>query len=364
MEPGDTGGWANLGDRTPPPMPLIFGSGHYRPPVVPDYDFEVQFDVPAELSEWFDRYVLVFGVYVFTSSTVDDWAMQHIARVLAKFLDQDEDGTADEPRVVAAMVARKAMMCLLANEDEYEDGIGEIADGFSLEFGVIKNDRPVWTCDSPEDVWVLAEVWQAELVPPCEPDCDPPFAYQPDAPPYGRWDVAWEEVYHLVSHLGYGCGDPSRWSTIENSGSVISDNLNTMIGSCGFRFNDTQTPRQPDCHYYYSDPSCFYSCQVNEYLYQAYTTQLGASEYKCRPNPSQGYDLCTQPLMFEGDRICWDLLADAPAGAPPMPQILPSGHYRPQDDHLIKVDARWSGATKPPPARANTPPPPPSQPKL
>ena len=36
--------------------------------------------------------------------------------------------------MVAAMVARKAMMCLLANEEEYEDGIGVIADGFSLDF--------------------------------------------------------------------------------------------------------------------------------------------------------------------------------------------------------------------------------------
>ena len=52
----------------------------------------------------------------------------------AKFLDQNEDGVADEPAVVAAMVARKAMMCLLANEEEYEDGIGVIADGFSLDF--------------------------------------------------------------------------------------------------------------------------------------------------------------------------------------------------------------------------------------
>ena len=86
MEAGDVGGWANVGDRTPPPMPLIFPSGHYRPPVVPDYDFAVRTDVPAELSAWFDRYVVVFGVHVFTSHTVDDWAMQHIARVLAKFL--------------------------------------------------------------------------------------------------------------------------------------------------------------------------------------------------------------------------------------------------------------------------------------
>ena len=74
--------------------------------------------------------------------------------------------------------------------------------------------------------------------------------------------MAWEEVYHLVSHLGYGCADPERWSTIEGSGSLLSDNLNVLIGDCGFRFNDTQTPRGPSCHYYYTDPTCFYSCTM------------------------------------------------------------------------------------------------------
>ena len=74
--------------------------------------------------------------------------------------------------------------------------------------------------------------------------------------------MAWEEVYHLVSHLGYGCADPERWSTIEGSGSLLSDNLNVLIGDCGWRFNDTQTPRGPSCHYYYTDPTCFYSCTM------------------------------------------------------------------------------------------------------
>jgi hypothetical protein len=74
---------------------------------------------------------------------------------------------------------------------------------------------------------VLTEVWQAELVPPCEPDCDAAYGPFPDQPPYGVplpppppaaaatpcarlaarwnsspagapaagwWDVAWEEV--------------------------------------------------------------------------------------------------------------------------------------------------------------------------
>ena len=68
---------------------------------------------------------------------------------------------------------------------------------------------------------MLTEVWQAELVPPCEPDCDAAYGPFPDQPPYGApprhrhplraicgaleflagwcpaagwWDVAWEEV--------------------------------------------------------------------------------------------------------------------------------------------------------------------------
>ena len=112
------------------------------------------------LRPFFDRYVRVFGVYIFASARVEPWALQHAARVMAKFLDQDEDGQADEPAVVEAMVARRAMQALLVDEEEWETGIGVLANDPDLSDGVVKNDLPSWDC-SVDDVWVLAELFQS-----------------------------------------------------------------------------------------------------------------------------------------------------------------------------------------------------------
>ena len=117
-----------------------------------------------------------------------------------------------------------------------------------------------------------------------------------------------------------------------------------------------QPAPRDDCHYYYSDESCFYSCLGNEYLYQvrrslapphraepraparrrrltprgprarqAYYTWLGAGDWQC--SPSSGYDLCTTALIRARDAGAWALL-DAP-DAPTMPRVLPFGHYAP-----------------------------------
>ena len=42
---------------------------------------------------------------------------------MAKYLDQDENGKPDEPSVVKAMVSNKAMMSLVATEDEYGESV-------------------------------------------------------------------------------------------------------------------------------------------------------------------------------------------------------------------------------------------------
>ena len=110
-----------------------------------------------------------------------------------------------------------------------------------------------------------------------------------------------------------------------------------------------QPAPRDDCHYYYSDESCFYSCLGNEYLYQVRRSfapppraeprtparrrrltprgaaRARAGDWQCSPN--SGYDLCTTALMRARDAGAWALL-DAP-DAPAMPRVLPSGHYAP-----------------------------------
>ena len=58
------------------------------------------------------------------------------------------------------MVSRRAMQALLVDEEEWETGIGVLANDPDLSDGVVKNDLPSWDC-SVDDVWVLAELFQS-----------------------------------------------------------------------------------------------------------------------------------------------------------------------------------------------------------
>jgi hypothetical protein len=53
-----------------------------------DYIFPVMTNVPEELQQYFSCYSLVFGVHVFSTAATASWVHQHVARSLAKFLDQ------------------------------------------------------------------------------------------------------------------------------------------------------------------------------------------------------------------------------------------------------------------------------------
>ena len=55
------------------------------------------------------------------------------------------------------------MQALLFDEDEWEQGIGVLANDPDLSSGVIKNDLPTWNCELDKEVWVLAELFQSEM---------------------------------------------------------------------------------------------------------------------------------------------------------------------------------------------------------
>ena len=131
--------------------------------------------------------------------------LQLVGRVLAKLLDQDEDGLPEDPEVVRQLVGHKAAVLLTATPDEYDDGVGQVGDHIAatLWHGVIKNDIPIWNC-TVADVWVYVEIFETEVA-------RSPKASAETAPDFREWRATWEELFHLITHVGLGCAYPEVW---------------------------------------------------------------------------------------------------------------------------------------------------------
>ncbi|CAE7372464.1 Psma1 [Symbiodinium natans] len=235
---------------------------------------------PAGLAPWADRSLEVFGVLVAAAPRVDPRTLLHAAAVLAEFLDQDQDGFADVPEVSWQLQEHQAVVLLLADEDEYLTGAGAVE---GLESEVIKNDNPGWNC-SVRGVFVFSELFQTET-------------RRKDGE-----DAAWEEILHLITHVGYGCAFPERWGfqQISEKGirSELSRALDIALGSCPPSYTGRQGRKERDCHYFYEG---------------------GRS---CSPSLEHEYSHCTQELLRLHDPEGFRL-----AGL--LPQGLPRGLYRP-----------------------------------
>ncbi|CAE7189904.1 Psma1 [Symbiodinium necroappetens] len=222
----------------------------------------------------------VFGVLVAASPGVAPETLRHAASVLAEFLDQDQDGVADVPEVTRQLQEHQALILILADEDEYLAGAGAVE---GLESNVIKNDNPRWNC-SVRDVFVFSELFQTETG-------------QTDGE-----DAAWEELLHLITHVGYGCAFPERWGFHEHeeaegrASSELSRALDAALGSCPASYTGRQGEKRADCHYFYEDPSCFYPWLVNEYLFQVWRTRQGGRP--CSPALRHEYSYCTQDFRL------------------------------------------------------------------
>ena len=98
--------------------------------------FTISNSLPSDLqsaSNVFTKSVEVFGLRVLSTNTVADAKVLHTANVLAEYLDNDENGTVDQPSVLTTLLgntkAEIATMVLFASENEqasYENSLGPL----------------------------------------------------------------------------------------------------------------------------------------------------------------------------------------------------------------------------------------------
>jgi hypothetical protein len=256
------------------------------PPATDSY-FSLETIDEGPLAEVFSKGVDVFGVKVVATEGVPDTKVLHAAGVLAQYLDNDEDGMPDNPAVVEAMVAHKAVLVMFANFEE-RDGAG----------------MALWESGQVDDYWMQDLEGHETL------------------PEDGGFDGAIEEVLHLVTSAGYERAYPSVFGS--EPGSEIGDAMDLARGG---RFLEIPDEYPEEAWYHYTDETCEYGCMVHEYFYWALTTLLDAQSDPDRCEwLANEWELCTPEALREGDVAMYALLTNPEYK---IATVLPDGDYRP-----------------------------------
>ena len=193
---------------------------------------------------YLSKRIMVFGVGIYATGTVDDDKIIRAANVMAQYLDNDENGAVDDANVVNKLIENKA--CIVITPDA---------------------DSPVFPPSIPCNYY--QDLYENEI------------KVNGSSPSEG-FDATLEEVLHLISHHGYAYAYPEVFGMIsygENSGSAMTNAMDSARG--GFS-NSIPDSYPSEAWYTYKDDTCNYICQASEYFYWSLTTKLGLQEYSGR----------------------------------------------------------------------------------
>ena len=225
----------------------------------------------------------VFGIKIYATENIDNEKVLHAASILAEYLDNDEDGNADNQRIVNRLIDKKAWLLMAMNEEESRAAIRFPIGNFAfLEL-------------YDEEVSII--------------NGNP------------RFDASLEEILHLITQHGYAEVYPNKFG--ENKNSEIAKAMDEARG--GY-FKNVPNSYPSSAWYTYDDKTCDYSCQITEYTYWALTSILGAQEFPGRLEEIQHeWRLNTKEKVKNGDQLVYSLLTDPQFK---FPTNLPDGRYR------------------------------------
>jgi hypothetical protein len=268
---------------------VLFGCAGKQPVDPTRVNLEVG-TIPAEYSEFeadFSKYVAAFGVSIFATESTPDEKVLHAGHVLAQYLDNDEDGRADDPEMVAAMANRMPALVMFATEDDFERS--NLRDSNKLNKYLVQD------------------------------------LYGEETHPEGShiesgFDASLEEILHLLTFAGYAEHYPEALGI--DSGSELAAAMDLARG--GY-FEEVPASYPEEAWYHYDDETCDHHCMMVEYFYWALTSKLGAQEYPGRCEEiAVEWEPCTATALAETDVLVDALLSDP---AYKLPTRIPDGSY-------------------------------------
>ncbi|MDC3132616.1 hypothetical protein OA501_00175 [Flavobacteriaceae bacterium] len=223
-----------------------------------------------------NRKVVVFGISIYAYANVADSKLLHAANIMAQYLDNDEDGTVDNPNVLEELQANEAALFMWQRESQINLDAQDLG---------AEETMPEWHTNGQN----------------------------------GRFDATLEEVWHVITALGYASAYPNVFG--EQPGSALADAMDIARGG---RFTSIPEPYPNNAWYTYDDETCDYECMATEYIYWAMTSILGAQQNRFEEIGWE-WKLNTKTLVENNDPAIYALLTDPQYN---FPSVLPDGSYR------------------------------------
>lgn len=240
--------------------------------------------MPIAVSADYTKRIDVFGIPVIATDGVSDSKLRHAASVLAEYLDNNQDGHADDEAVVEAINDLDGFLYMVADESEEDTELPSDDFEDNLDFG--------------QNLF-------ADEVHPQGSNSNSGF------------DATLEEVLHLITHVGYANAYPDRFG--EEPGSELTK---AMDWARGGQFIDIPDRYPSGAWYTYEDDSCEYDCMATEYFYWSLTSLLGAQSYGDRASEvSQEWKLTSASKLKSMDKRMYQLLSTLPI------KTIPKGKY-------------------------------------
>ena len=291
----------------------------------------------------------VSPVTIYADSQVGDEYLLHAANITAQYLDNDQDGNWDNENVSNHLSSVKASLFILKQEDKK----------YLISF---LNSLPSDVVSKFMDDDASQSLYKSEMV-LC--DSHPSFDACFDGDNTKR-DASYEEILHLITHVGFSNAETSYFGEEQGSSSV-SASMDTARNYSVDDQNGTlcQTESVPtsfgskvkyDCDwsnaiaasgwFTYDDSSCNYECQVTEYTYWTINAALGmlehldgnadySNEYKCLLRSSfKSGEVCSGDtglvsIYGTGAIIDGSNQLSAPNNSLGLPVLIPFGSYAP-----------------------------------
>jgi hypothetical protein len=278
---------------------LVIGgcAAEQKPPLVLE-------DATLSFESFFPKKVDVFGIPIHATKHAPDSKILHAAGVLAQYLDNNADGSPDDPYLVETIVKHDGRLFMAVDRDELDAIFEDIERDFLGSLA-----KAAWWV-SPEGITLGDTVWQdlqaEETIPLSEQD--------------RAFDGSLEEILHLITHVGLANAYPQAFA--EAPGSRIADAMDQARGG---RFPGVPEVYPEDAVYSYDDETCIYQCQVTEYIYWALTSLMGGQDGPGRfEEIGEEWKLNTPEKLIDGDPDVFALLTGPEYK---LPRVLPDGIY-------------------------------------